>query len=117
MRSTVLERRVDDNRVADVEARDARPQVAHDAGAVCAEDARLGHGGQAPADPDVETVDRCGPQLDENLAGPGHGIGRFLQPEHVGAAVVVDAYGQHGGGSYVELVSVRLRRGAGTMAA
>ena len=35
-------------------------------------------------------VERGGAQLDEHLAGPGHGIGRVLVAEHLGPAVLMD---------------------------
>ena len=62
-----------------------------EAGAVGAEDARLGDGGPSLTDPEVEVVQRGRSQLDEDVSRPGLGIGRVLVAEHVGPAVLVDA--------------------------
>ena len=81
------------------------PGVDHDAlvgardhaGAVGAEDARLGHGGQALADPDVEVVQRRGAQLDERFALARDGIGDVLVAQDLGAAVLMDPNCLHEG--------------------
>ena len=61
------------------------------AGPVGAEDARLGHRGEPPPQPDVETVERGGAQLDEHLAGARHRVGHLLVAQHLGPALLVDA--------------------------
>src|SRR5581483_8086346 len=84
-----------DDRLARLEAGDALAERLDDARAVGAEDARLAHRGQALADPDVEVVQRGGAQADEHLARPRDGVGRLLEHEHLGAAVLVDPNRTH----------------------
>ena len=66
-------------------------------GADGAEDARLRDGREALADPDVEMVERRGAEADEYLAVAGDGVGRLLEHEHLGAAVLVDPNRAHRG--------------------
>ena len=80
----------------DVEAVDALPERLDHAGAVCAEDPRLRHGRQPLADPDVEVVERRGPEADEHLSRAGDRIGDLLDAEDLRAAVLVDPGGEHG---------------------
>jgi hypothetical protein len=64
-------------------------------GAVGAEDPWLRHRGQPSAYPDVEMVHGRSPQLDQDVLGPGFGIGRVLVAEHFRAAVLVNAHRLH----------------------
>ena len=50
--------------------------VLHDAGAVGAEDARLGRGGETAAQPDVQVVEARRPEPDQDLARTGDRVGR-----------------------------------------
>ena len=75
-RVAVLEPRVEHDPLADREPADALAERLDDAGAVGAEDARLRHGRQALAHPDVEVVERGGVQPDERpRPGPATGSG------------------------------------------
>src|SRR5580765_6307046 len=67
-----------------------------DARTVGAEDARLRHGGETFADPDVEVVERGGSQLDQDLSGAWHRIGGVLVAKHLRSAVLVNTHGLHG---------------------
>src|SRR5256885_859055 len=89
---TVIEPRVDDHAVALGEAVPGND----DPGAVGAEDARLRHGGESLADPDVEVVERGGAQLDQDMSRAWHRIRRVLVAEHLGPAVFMDANRFHG---------------------
>jgi hypothetical protein len=64
-------------------------------GSVGAEDSRLRHRGQPLPDPDVQAVQRRGPELDEHLARPGLRVGRVFVAQDLGAAVLVDPHGFH----------------------
>src|SRR5512132_2191702 len=83
--------RIDDDAVAGCEAVSGD----HDTCAVGAEDARLRHGRQTSADPDVEVVERGGAQLDQDLSFAWHRIGGVLVAKHLRPAVLVNAYGLH----------------------
>ena len=91
----LVEARVDDDLVALPEAVDALAERHDDAGAVGSEDARLGRGGEAAAEPDVQVVEARRPQADQHLARPGDRIGRVLVPENLGPSVLVDPNGFH----------------------
>src|SRR5439155_1659420 len=56
----------------------------------------LRHRRQAFADPEIEVVERRRPELDQHLAVARLGIRSVLVDEHLGAAVLVDAYRLHG---------------------
>ncbi len=73
------------------------PSVLDDTRPVGSEDARLRHGRQPLADPDVEMVQRRGAQADEHLACSGLRVGRLLEHQHLGAAVLVDPHRAHRG--------------------
>jgi hypothetical protein len=88
---------IDDDGGAGLEARHARAERLHDAGSVGAEDARLRHRRKAPADPDVEMVQRGGAEADEHLGLAGDRVGHLLEHEHLGAAVLVDPNRAHRG--------------------
>ena len=92
-----LDARVEHDALAEAEARHALAERLDHPGAVGSEDARLRHGRQALADPEVEVVQRGGAEADKYLAGFGHGIRRVLEHEHVGAAVLVDPNRAHRG--------------------
>src|SRR5581483_4071743 len=85
--AVVHDARVDDDAL--VGARDH-------AGAVGAQDARLRHGGQPLADPDVEVVERGRAQLDEHVAVARLGVGHVLVAQHLRPAVLVDPNSLHG---------------------
>jgi hypothetical protein len=95
--ATHLDPRIDHHALADLEAGHAVSQLFHDAGSIGTEDARLGNGWEALADPDVEMVQRRGAEAYEHLAGPGLRIRRFLEHEHLGPAVLVDPNRAHRG--------------------
>jgi hypothetical protein len=88
---------VDDDALAGLESRHALAERLDDAGSVGAEDARLGDGRQALADPDVEMVQRRGAETDEHLALTCDRIRRLLEHQHLGAAVLVDPNRAHRG--------------------
>ena len=79
---------------------DAFAEPRHDAGAVGAEDARLRNRRKTFPNPDVEVVQACGAQRDEDLTRPGLGIRHVLVAEDIGAAVLVDANRLHGAESF-----------------
>ena len=87
---------VDDNAIAHSEGSGASAESCDDAGSVRTENAWLGHRRHALPNPDVEVVEACGSQRDENLARSGLGIGDVLVAEDIGAAVLVDADRLHG---------------------
>src|SRR6187200_155169 len=95
-RVAVLEPRVEDDPLPDVEPVDALPERLDHAGAVCTQDPRLRNGRQPFADPDVEVVERRGPEADEHLARAGNRIRDFLDPDDLRATVLVDPGGEHG---------------------
>ena len=95
-RVAVLEPGVEHDALAHVQAIDALADRLDDAGAVGAEDAGLRDGGEPPAHPDVEVVERRRAEPDEHLARAGHRVGDLLDPQHLGAAVLVDTGGEHG---------------------
>jgi len=64
--------------------------------AVCTQDPRLRNGRQPFADPDVEVVERRGPEADEHLARARNRIRNFLDPDDFRAPVLVDPGGKHG---------------------
>jgi len=92
-------------------ADDVHLAAAHDAGvdndafvgagdhtrAVSAENARLGHRGQALTDPDVEMVEARGAQLDQYLAFARCRIGDVFVAQHLRAAVLMDPNRLHEG--------------------
>jgi hypothetical protein len=87
--------RVDHDPFADLEPLGTLAQRGDDAGAVSAEDARLGNRGQPFPDPDVQVVQARGTNRDERLACARLGIGDVLVAENLGASVLVDAHGLH----------------------
>ena len=95
-RVAVLEAGIEHDALAGGQPVDAVTERLDHAGAVRAEDPRLRHRGQPPAYPDVEMVERRGPETDENLARPGDGVGYLLHAEDVRAAVLVDPGREHG---------------------
>jgi hypothetical protein len=46
-------------------------------------------------DPEIEMVERGGPEADEHLSRAGSGILHVLVTEHLGTAVLVDAHSLH----------------------
>ena len=87
---------VDHDAIADGEPVDAWAERFHHARAVRAQDARLRHGREPHAHPDVEMVERRGRQPDQHLALRRLRIGHVLVPQHVRAAVLVDPNRLHG---------------------
>ncbi len=92
----VLEAGIEDDAVAGREVGDSVAERLDDPGAVGPEDPRLGNRGQPLPHPDVEVVERRRMEPDEDLARPGNRIRHLLDPEHVGASVLVDPSGEHG---------------------
>src|SRR5215471_7800828 len=90
-----LDTRIDDDRLARLEAGYPLAERLHETGAVGAEDARFRNRRQALADPDVEMVKGRGSQADEHLACAGSWIGNLLEDEYLGTAVLVDANRAH----------------------
>ena len=88
--------RVEDDALADSEAGNAVAERLDDAGPVRSEDARLRHRREALSHPDVEMVERGSAEPDEHLPGPRDGVGHLLDLHDLGAAVLVDAGGEHG---------------------
>jgi len=89
--------RVEDDALAELEPGHVLAERLDHTGPVGAEDPRLRDGRQALADPDVEVVERGGAEPDEHLAGAGERIGRLLEHEHLGPAVLVDPNRAHRG--------------------
>ena len=92
-----LDAGIDDDPLAGLEAAHAVAQLLDNTRSVRSEDARLRHRRHSLADPDVEMVQRRGAQADEHLACSGLRIGRLLEHEHLGAAVLVDPHRAHRG--------------------
>ncbi len=85
----MVEAGVDDHALAVVEG----------AGAVGPEDARLGHGGETLAHPEVEMVQRRRAQMYEYFALLRRRVGSIFVAEHVRPAVLVDTDCLHRGRS------------------
>ena len=85
----MVEAGVDDDALAVVEG----------AGAVGAEDARLGHGREPLAHPEVEMVQRRRAQVDEDFALLRRRVGRILVAQHLWPAVLVNTDCLHRGRS------------------
>jgi hypothetical protein len=88
--------RVDQDCIARGEAVGAGAEHSDDAGAVSPEDARLRYRRETLADPEVEMVESCRPQADEDFPGAGCGILDVLVPEDLGTPVLVDPDRLHG---------------------
>jgi hypothetical protein len=86
---------IEDDAFTGGEPTDTFAECGHHAGSVGSEDARLRDGGKAFSNPDVEAVQRRGPQLDEHLAWTGLGVRDLLEPEHLRPPVLVNAHGPH----------------------
>ena len=95
-RVAVLEPGVEDDPLAHVQALDALAERLDGPRAVGTEDPRLRHRGEPFAHPDVEVVEGRRLEADEHLACAGHRIGHLLDPDHLRAAILVDARGKHG---------------------
>ena len=75
---------------------DALPGPGDHARAVGAEDPRLRHRRRAPAQPDVEMVQRGGPQLDQHLVRARDRVWHLLVVQDLRAALLVDPDRLHG---------------------
>ncbi len=87
----ILEPGIEDDLVADLEARDPFADRLDHAGSIRAQDARLGNRRKPHAQPDVEMVERGGLEANEHLARAWFGIRHVLVAQDVGAALLVDA--------------------------
>ena len=89
---TVVDARVDHDPLPRIEARPALD----DAGAVGAEDPRLGSRWAAAANPEVDVVQGRGAEADQHLVRAGDRVRRIFVAEHLGPAVLVDPDRLHG---------------------
>jgi hypothetical protein len=87
----LVEAGIEHDAVSFGEAVDALAEPDDHAGPVRAEDPRLRSGGKPAAQPDVEVVERGGPEADQDLAGPGLRVGSVLEAQDLRPAVLVDA--------------------------
>ena len=92
-----LDAGIEDDALADLQAGHSVAQCLDHSGPVGAEDARLRHGRQSLANPDVEMVQRRGAEAHEHLARSSLRIGCLLEHEHLGPAVLVDSHRPHRG--------------------